>query len=240
MARHVRFHRVGKRVTRSKKSSLKPPRRWPFRRRLRTRPPRWPSVSTFKARTNKLRKTNENLIFVAEENLKKAELSYDSIKRSVARGLISQLQLQGEEYRVDAARKELELAKQTLDVLDNFTKEKMVTQLESDIRATKIQAENAESSYQEELSKLKEIEEQLTKCKVYRPTAGQVVYANVFSSRGSSEFVVEPGAPARERQVVLTTSRSNDKCRSRPALPNRKSTCWRSACAATVRVEAIG
>ena len=150
-----------------------------------------------------VRKTNENAIFVAEESLKKAELSFDSIKRSVARGLVSQLQLQGEKFRVDAARKELELAKKTLDVLDNYTKEKMVTQLESDIRATRIQAENAQSSYQEELSKLKEIEEQLTKCKVYAEKGGQVVYANVFSSRGSSEFVVEPGAPARERQVIL-------------------------------------
>ena len=90
----------------------------------------------------KERRTNENLIFVARENLKKAELSFDSIQRSVARGLMSQLQLQGEQFRVDAARKDLELANQTLDVLDNYTKEKMVTQLSSDVKATKIQAEN--------------------------------------------------------------------------------------------------
>lgn len=50
------------------------------------------------------RKTYENEIFVAEESLKKAELSYDSIKRSVSRGLISPLQLQGEQFRVDAAQ----------------------------------------------------------------------------------------------------------------------------------------
>ena len=41
------------------------------------------------------RKTYENEIFVAEESLKKAELSYDSIKRSVSRGLVSPLQLAG-------------------------------------------------------------------------------------------------------------------------------------------------
>lgn len=184
------------------------------------------------------RKTNENLIFVAEENLKKAELSYDSIKRSVARGLVSQLQLQGEEFRVDAARKDLELAKQTLDVLDNYTKEKMVTQLESDIRATKIQAENAQSSYQEELSKLQEIEEQISKCKVYAEKGGQVIYANVFSSRGSSEFVVEPGAPARERQLILRLP-DPKKMQVTAKITESQVNLLEIGMPATVRVEAI-
>ncbi len=185
------------------------------------------------------RKTNENLIFVAEENLKKAELSYDSIKRSVARGLISQLQLQGEEFRVDAARKDLELAKKTLDVLDNFTKEKMVTQLESDIRASQILKENAQSSYEEELSKLKEIEEQTDKCKVYAEKGGQVVYANVYSSRGSSEFVVEPGAPARERQVVLRLP-DPTKMQVTAKITESQVNLLEIGMKATVRVEALG
>ena len=149
------------------------------------------------------RKTNQNLIFVAEENLKKAELSYDSIKRSVSRGLISSLQLQGEEFRVDAARKDLELAKQNLHVLENFTKEKMVTQLTSDIEATKIQWENMEASYSEEMAKLEEIKSQIESCRLVAPQAGQVVYANVQSRRSGSEFVVEAGAAVRERQVII-------------------------------------
>lgn len=149
------------------------------------------------------RKTNQNLIFVAEENLKKAELSFDSIKRSVSRGLISPLQLQGEEFRVNAARKELELAQQNLDVLENYTKEKMMTQLESDVASTKIQYENMEASYQEEMKKLEEIKSQIENCTVVAPQAGQVVYANVYSSRSSNEFVVEPGAVVRERQEII-------------------------------------
>ena len=102
------------------------------------------------------RKTIENELFVAEESLKKAELSYDSIKRSVSRGLISTLQLQGEQFRVDSAGKELELAAKKLDVLDNYTKEKMLTQLNSDIEAAKIKWENEQASHQEELKKLQE------------------------------------------------------------------------------------
>ena len=152
---------------------------------------------------NEQKKTIENEIFVAEENLKKAQLSYDSIKRLVSRGLLASLQLEGEKFRVDAAQNELDLAKQKLDVLDKFTKRKMLTQLESDIRSAQVKWDNEKDSHQEEVNNYKEIEEQGAKCKVVAPQAGQVVYANVQSSRSGSEFVVEPGVAVRERQVIL-------------------------------------
>ncbi|MEX0820183.1 MAG: HlyD family efflux transporter periplasmic adaptor subunit [Pirellulaceae bacterium] len=152
---------------------------------------------------NEQKKMIENEIFVAEENLKKAQLSYDSIKRRVSRGLLSSLQLEGEEFRVDAAKNELDLAKQKLSVLDEFTKKKMLTQLESDIKAADVKWRNEKDSYQEEVKNLQEIQDQFAKCKVVAPAAGQVVYANVQSSRSGSEFIVEPGIAVRERQVVL-------------------------------------
>ena len=152
---------------------------------------------------NEQRKTIENEIFVAEENLKKAQLSFDSIKRLVSRGTLNSLQLEGENFRVDAAQNELDLARQKLDVLGKFTKRKMLTQLESDIRAAEVKWSNEKDSHQEEMNNYEEIEEQLEKCKVMAPQAGQVVYANVQSSRSGSEFVVEPGVAVRERQVIL-------------------------------------
>jgi multidrug resistance efflux pump len=148
-------------------------------------------------------KTILNEIFVAEENLKKAQLSYDSIKRLVSRGLLTPLQLEGEKFRVDAANNELELAKRKLEVLEQFTKVKMLTQLESDVRATEVKWKNEQESYQEELKKLEEFEEQIAKCTATAPQAGQVVYANVQSSRSGSEFIVEAGAMVRERQVII-------------------------------------
>lgn len=152
---------------------------------------------------NEQKKTIENEIFVAEENLKKAQLSYDSIKRLVSRGLLASLQLEGEKFRVDAAQNELDLAKQKLDVLDKFTKRKMLTQLESDIKSAQVKWNNEKDSHQEEVNNYAEIEEQGAKCKVVAPQAGQVVYANVQSSRSGSEFVVEAGVAVRERQVIL-------------------------------------
>ncbi len=145
----------------------------------------------------------ENEIFVAEENLKKAQLSFDSIKRQVSRGLLDSLQLEGEQFRVDAAKNELDLAKQKLKVLEQFTQKKMLTQLQSDIEAAEVKWRNEKDSHAEELKNLQEINEQFSKCKAVAPAAGQVVYANVQSSRSGSEFVVEPGIAVRERQVII-------------------------------------
>jgi HlyD family secretion protein len=148
-------------------------------------------------------KTILNSIFVAEETLKKAQLSYDSIKRLVSRGMLNPLQLEGEQFRVDAARNDLDLAKRKLNVLEKFTQQKMLTQLESDIQSAQVKWKNEQSSHQEELKKLRDVDDQIAKCRVNAPQDGQVVYANLQSSRSGSEFVVEPGAMVRERQVVI-------------------------------------
>jgi multidrug resistance efflux pump len=157
----------------------------------------------FEGTYNELRKGIQNEIFVAEENLKKAQLSYASIKRLVSRGLLTSLQLEGERFRVDASQNELELAEQKLEVLAEYTKLKMLTQLESDIKSADVKYRNEQDSYKEEVKKLKEIQDQVAKCVVVAPQAGQVVYANVQSSRSGSEFVCEPGVAVRERQVII-------------------------------------
>jgi hypothetical protein len=56
------------------------------------------------------------------------------------------------------------------------------------------------------MAKKRDIEDQIAKCTIRAPHAGQVVYANKYSSsRGSStaEFVVEPGAVVREQQPLI-------------------------------------
>lgn len=149
------------------------------------------------------RKTILNAIFVAEEALKKAELSFDSIQRSVARGRLSALQLEGERFRMDAARNDLDLSRNKLEVLDDYTRSKMLTQLDSDIESAKVKLEGEEASHTEELAKYADIQQQIEACTVAAPQAGQVVYANVQSNRSSNEFVVEPGAAVRERQTII-------------------------------------
>jgi multidrug resistance efflux pump len=181
----------------------------------------------------------ENEVFVAEENLKKSQLSYESIKRLVSRGLLTSLQLEGEQFRVDASQNELDLARQKLDVLGKFTKRKMLTQLESDIKAADVKWRNEQDSHREELKNLQEIKDQLTKCTVVAPQAGQVVYANVTSSRSGSEFVVEAGVAVRERQVIVRLP-DPEQMQIRAKINESRINLVHEGLPVTIRIDAFG
>ena len=142
-------------------------------------------------------------IFVAEENLRRAQLSFQSTERLAAKGIVTALQLEGDQFAVDKAKNELEVGQTKLEVLRKYTREKTVKQFDSDIATAKARWEAEKKSDQLEDQKLKEIEEQIEKCTIFAPEDGQVVYASDHNRWGGSEFVVEPGASVRERQVII-------------------------------------
>jgi len=143
-------------------------------------------------------------IFVAEENLRRAQLSFQSTERLAAKGIVTALQLEGDQFAVDKAKNELEAGQTKLEVLRKYTREKTLKQFDSDIATAKAKWEAEKKSDQLEDQKLSEIEEQIEKCTIFAPEDGQVVYANDHNRwGGASEFVVEPGASVRERQVII-------------------------------------
>ncbi len=145
-------------------------------------------------------------VFVAEQSLRQSELAFKSAERLGLRGMVTALQLEGEQFAVDKARKDLEAATTKLNVLRKYTKEKTLKQLDSDITSAEAKWSADQKSYELETTKLRDIEDQISKCTILAPRAGQVVYANKFSQgRGGSnaEFVVEPGAIVREQQPII-------------------------------------
>ncbi|MCU0872315.1 MAG: efflux RND transporter periplasmic adaptor subunit [Pirellulaceae bacterium] len=143
-------------------------------------------------------------IFVAEENLRRAQLAYQSTERLAAKGIVTSLQLEGDQFAVEKAKNELDSAKTKLEVLDRYTKQKTLKQFDSDITSAKAKWESEQQSYKLEQSKLEDIQEQIAACTIASPEDGQVVYANVYSHRGgSAEFVLEAGATVRENQVLI-------------------------------------
>jgi HlyD family secretion protein len=97
----------------------------------------------------------------------------------------------------------LESAQTRLRVLQEYTKPKMLKTLDSDIATAKAQWESELQSYEIEDTKLKDIKDQIAKCEIRSPAAGQVVHANEVSSRGNAEFIVEAGAMVREQQAII-------------------------------------
>ncbi len=148
------------------------------------------------------RQTIESEVFVAEENLNRAKEYYEYSKKLAAKGYVNQLQLEADKFAVEKSTKELAAAKTKLVVIDEFTRTKMMKQLESDILIAKAKSESMKNSYEIELAKLRDVEDQISKCTILAPNSGVVVFAHV-SDRGDNDFTVEEGAIVRERQTIL-------------------------------------
>lgn len=149
------------------------------------------------------RQTIEGEVFVAEENLSRAQEYYEYSKKLAVKDFVNDLQLEADKFAVEKYRKELQAAKTKLKVLDEFTKAKTVKQLESDILIAKAKWEANKNSHKLELDKLKEIEDQIAKCTIVAPREGVVLYAHERDRHGNSDFIVEEGATVRERQAIM-------------------------------------
>lgn len=180
-------------------------------------------------------------VFVAEQNLRSAQLSFDSAQRLAAKGILSPLQLEGAKYGVDNARNQLDAAQTKVDVLRKYTKEKMLKQFDSDIATAEAKVRSDESSLQLEMDKLKDIEDQVAKCIITAPQAGQVVYANKYNSGrsgSSAEFVVEAGALVREQQPIIRLPDSNNM-QVKALINESRITKVRPGLPVTIRVDAL-
>jgi HlyD family secretion protein len=149
------------------------------------------------------RQTIESEVFVAEENLNRAKEYYEYSKRLAAKGYVNALQLEADKFAVDKTQKELDAAKTKLKVLDNYTKAKMLKQLESDIVIAKAKWESEKKSYDVAAEKLAEIDLQISRCTIVAPKDGIVTFAHNRQNWGGDEFIVKEGAVIRERQAII-------------------------------------
>jgi RND family efflux transporter MFP subunit len=180
-----------------------------------------------------------NEIFTAERALRTSQLAFNSAQRLAAKNLVTGLQLEGEQIAVDNARNSLEMAQSKLDVLRKYTSAKMLKTFDSDIATAEAKVGAEQSSLQLEQSNLAEIDDQISKCTIRAPSAGQVVYVNKYDSRGgSAEFVVEAGATVRERQPIIRLPNSNEM-QIKATVNEARITLVRPGLPVTIRVDAL-
>lgn len=142
-------------------------------------------------------------VFVAEENLRRAEEYLRFAERLAARNYINAVQLDAERFAVQKAAKDLDAAKTKLDVLQNHTYQKMVAQLNGGIAQAKALLTASDATLGLESSRLAILEDQVAKCHVVAPSDGQVVYATSAERRRDEEVIIEEGALIREGQTVI-------------------------------------
>ncbi len=149
------------------------------------------------------RQTAESEQFVAEENLNRAKEYYAYSQKLASKGYVNENQLEADHFAVEKAQKDLDAAKTKLKVLDEFTKPKQVSTLESAILIAKAKWDAAKNSDELESEKLRDLDDQIAKCTMTAPEDGVVKYAHVTESRGDQQFIVEEGAIVRERQAII-------------------------------------
>lgn len=147
------------------------------------------------------RSTIEKDIFDANERVKRAELALQSAKRMASKGLYRSLQLEGEEYAADSARKDLELKEKQLETLDLYRKKKTMQELQSNLDAAKARLAAEEASLKLEKDRLDRDKEQLENCVIKAEAAGMVIFPSAAEWKETPD--IEEGARVREQQTLL-------------------------------------
>ena len=152
-----------------------------------------------------LSEQQQSAVFVAQENQRRAEEYLRYSKRLAERGYIPEAQLEADAFALEKAKKELRVAETKLEVLQTYTREKKLMELNADIQTAEARLEARQKTWELDKLQLEEIEEQIKRCMIYAPVAGQVVHANNRDGRSSSSstLLIAEGLPVRERQPII-------------------------------------
>ncbi|MGQ0615362.1 MAG: efflux RND transporter periplasmic adaptor subunit [Planctomycetaceae bacterium] len=164
----------------------------------------------------------EAAITIAREEVQRAADKLEWSKRLYEQRYLSLTELQADELAYKKAGLDLELALGKRKLLEEFSRTRMIEELESnleqagralerakrkasaDVVQAKAELTARESEALRQKSKLTKLEEQIRKCRIEAPVAGMVVYATTGQSgwRGNSEPLAE-GQEVRERQELI-------------------------------------
>jgi HlyD family secretion protein len=144
--------------------------------------------------------------------------------RMVKKGLMSKVQAEADQSKLEAAQIALQKVEEELRVLTKYTKPRTIRDLKSKLNEAELNLKKAESQaksklaqkdaarlsarsvHEQKLSKKKEIEGEITKCQIYAPQDGLVVYYvpdQVRGGGGQQQSIVAQGEPVREGQKML-------------------------------------
>jgi multidrug resistance efflux pump len=145
----------------------------------------------------------ESLITIAQENMRSAQNVLDHTERMARKGFATPLQVEADGFAVKRSKLDLDFAETSKLVLEKFTREKTTRGLEATRDAAEALSRSEIAAVKLEKAKLDKLTKQLTKCVIFAPKAGMVVYYAERSRYGSSNSQIEEGSPVRERQTII-------------------------------------
>lgn len=169
----------------------------------------------------------ETKIALAAEELQRARKTLEGSEVLYEEKFISENELQADQLAAKKAELDLELAQEELDLLNEYTHQRRLDELDAakeqavmalerakrkasaDVVQAEAQLRAKEAELNQQKNKLEKIESQIEKTRITAPRDGLVVYATStqFSWRGNTDPLAE-GQEVRERQelIVLPTT----------------------------------
>lgn len=149
--------------------------------------------------------TLESQITIAMENLRSAENMLAHTEKMARKGFATSLQLEADQFAVQRGKLDLEAAKTAKTVLEKFTKEKTLKQLESTRDAAEARKRSEQAAFELEKGRLDRLQRQLDYCIIKAPQSGMVIYANEQGRGRSNQTAptIEEGAIVREQQTLI-------------------------------------
>jgi len=169
-------------------------------------------------------KEAESKLTLAKEEVTRAQEKVEWSRKLFKEKYISETELEADELTLKRKELDVELAKNNLDLLKNYTHKRNLAQLESDVKQAKMaldrtirkakadvvqteaDLEAKEAEFERQKDKLKKIEMQIEKTKIYAPADGLVIHATSTSGGGPRHGRTEPleeGQEVRERQELI-------------------------------------
>ncbi len=147
----------------------------------------------------------ESDIKLAESELLRSSDRLDWARRMFDKGYVSMATKTSEELNYKKAQLTLEQAQQKKSVLVNYTREKTIKELESDVKKASSDELAKQATWELEKGKENKLEKQIGYCTMTAPIDGLIVYANDPSRMfGSNQSQIEEGATVRERQKIIS------------------------------------
>lgn len=146
-------------------------------------------------------KTLEKDLAVAESNVRTSRNMFEHAQRMFKRGYISQLEVEGNEFTVKQADLELQLKKTEIEVLEKFTKAKMLEELKATLKSKEAKLASDKAALDLEKVKLDREKEQLENCVIKAEGSGMAIYGG--SEKWEDRPDIREGATVRWDQVLL-------------------------------------
>lgn len=140
-------------------------------------------------------------IEIAKENEATSQNLLEHSLKMLRKGFATPLQVKSDEFAVRRSELELAAAETALNVLQDFTKKKMLTELQATAEAAEALQESKSKALELEEKKLNRLENTLQKAVIKAPKAGMVIYANERSRYSS--VTIELHAAVKEGQSII-------------------------------------